>query len=318
MNEPTDEQPSEAAAPAAGAADAPVERRVRRSRRTKRTAAEAVAAAVAGARQAGTASAADAQDVPTAVQPAVAPPAAPPPSGPVADAPAPRRRPGMVWGAIAALAVLVVALAIVTEATVSHSHATVVQQTAPKVVVPTVPKPKTTTTKPATSTTTATTPSSTTTTAARPVAANAAPAPGPCSAGDVTVATVTDESAYAAGEAVHVTTKVTDRTACVFQPTNIPGFSCPTAITASQSGGAKVWPANNQAEQCSAPSPLTMYPGTVLTVAAVWNQQVYPSGGGSQQAAAGTYVASGEWAWSGGAGKPPVVVKADSVPFTIA
>lgn len=294
-------------------------------RRPKRTAAEALSAAVTGSQHmhdtaigSTGATGAAGSDEPTAAFAATTGDVAAESAGAVVTETGTGARPPRRPLDRSLLAFLVFALAvavIVVAALLVHALTRPTQASAPLVQSSTTttsqPATSTTTTSPAASTTT-TTPASTTTTAAGAVAA----APGPCTANDVEVVTTTDRSTYTPGQPVVVTTKVIDRTACVFQPVNIPGTQCPTSVTVDQ-GGAQVWPAAGQGEQCSIPQATTLQPGMAESVSATWNQQVFSSQSGLQQAPAGTYNAVGDWGWSAGSGKPPVVVQAPSTGFVI-
>jgi len=171
-------------------------------------------------------------------------------------------------------------------------------------IVHTLSSQSTTGTAPTSSSTTqATTPTtnSTPTTNTTTAPAGAASAP-PCTPGDFTITTVTDNSSYSASSPVTVTTQIVDKSACSFNPVAPDQSSCPTTVVISNAVGMQVYPMPGQGEQCAAVSQGTLTPGSTRTVKIVWNQPDPNTGGPT--AAPGQYTATGTWSWKNQSGSP--------------
>ena len=138
----------------------------------------------------------------------------------------------------------------------------------------------------------------------------------PCTPGDLSIVTTTDQTSYAPGQTIVMTTKVTDVTACIFTPAPVGAYSCPASVAAMGADGSQAYPAPSQAEQCSPPPGGTLEPGATRTLTATWNGEVFRNGSW-QSAPPGSYSAVGTWGWSAGSGQPPYSVSARSAPFTL-
>jgi hypothetical protein len=158
----------------------------------------------------------------------------------------------------------------------------------------------------------------TTSAPARPVVPvpTAAPPPGLCTPAEVIVTTSTDESSYATGSTVTVTTLLRALRSCVFQPVAAGPYSCADTIVITDGAGSQVWPAPGEREVCSPPAGAVLQPGATETLRGAWNQVVDTSGH-AQQAPPGPYQAAGTWNFSAGPGRPPYEVSARSAPFAI-
>jgi hypothetical protein len=148
-----------------------------------------------------------------------------------------------------------------------------------------------------------------------PVAAGAATSP--CAPGDLSITTATDNTSYAPGAQVTVTSHLVDDVACVFTPMQAGQYSCPATVLVVDATGSQVYPMSGQSEECAGVPSETLQPGTVVTVTSGWPQQTMgPSG--PAQAPGGQYRAQVIWVWSAGSGSAPNQVAADSPPFSIA
>ena len=184
---------------------------------------------------------------------------------------------------------------LLTEPTVSRT--TVPRHTVTTVSRPTSTLPHVTTTVPLPATTTSQPPPATSTTAV---------AVQPCTTADLTIVTSTDRSSYAAGQTVNLTTTLTDKVTCSFQPTPTAPYSCASSLVVSSSAGTQVWPPAGQSEQCSPPPAETLTPGIADRLSSTWESPT-----------AGTYQAVGTWGWSPGSGQPPTTAHVASPAFTV-
>lgn len=137
--------------------------------------------------------------------------------------------------------------------------------------------------------------------------------PAACTAADLDIVTTRDPSSYsyAAGQAVRITSRLTDVVTCNFQPVAIEPSGCPTNVTVVDGNGSQVYPAAGQGEVCSSPGGGLLEPGAALMVSIVWDTSSDASGpGGSSQ-----YQGLGAWTWMGPGG--PVTNSAASSPFAV-
>ncbi len=185
--------------------------------------------------------------------------------------------------------------------TESSSKSATPTTTAPVVPATTAPKQAVT---PTTVSPTTTVPATPTTTAPKPATAAATTATtaplGPCTTSDLDIAT-TASGAATVGSPMTLTTRVTDVSRCVFEPSAVAPANCPSWISVS---GTQSWPSAGE-EGCDPPAGQTMNPGSIESISVQW----VPS-------ATGTYQAIGTWGWAAASG-PPNQVSVPSATFTV-
>jgi hypothetical protein len=176
-----------------------------------------------------------------------------------------------MWAFAAAVFVAVGAVAGMALGTPAHHTAA---GTSPPRGHLTIVAPTTSTTAPPAPTTTA--PPATTTTTAPPVtragATTAAAQPGQCGAGDLAASVSTPASSYGPGQAVEIDAVLTVLRSCVFQPSDVPGASCPTTVAViDDAGGGEVWPGQTHSLQCQSFQSGLVSAGTHFTLTTDWD-----------------------------------------------
>lgn len=152
-----------------------------------------------------------------------------------------------------------------------------------------------------------------------PPAIGSAAVPGPCQPWQLQVITTTSAPSYSPGEEVWATSVVTQVAGPACRFVLEPAADVPCGVQLSfddPTGRSQYWPWPGEQVPCPASGPMVLAPGGSASASQAWTQQAMASDGQPVAVPAGSYAATGEWAWDDGSGAPAVLA-ARSAPFTI-